>query len=105
MYKRQIDTLYEHGLDLVEVKRSKKEPLNSITDTFTNGRNINVKSFEVKSNDSDNGENTNNEIKMDCENVENQDNKKDSSIFLPSTFHAAKYNSICDRDRRRHMYF
>ena len=105
MYKRQIDTLYEDGLDLVEVKRSKKEPLNSITDTFTNGSNINVKCFEVKSNDCDNGENDNDEVKMDCENVQNQDIKKDSTVFLPSSFQAAKYNSICDRDRRRHMYF
>ena len=105
MYKRQIDTLYEHGLDLVEVKRSKKEPLNSITDTFTNGSNINIQCFEVKSNNGDNGENENNEMKMDCENIKNQDNKKDSTVFLQSSFQAAKYNSICDRDRRRHMYF
>ena len=62
MYKRQIDTLYEDVLDLVEVKRSKKEPLNSITDTFTNGSNINVKCFEVKSNDCDNGKNDNGKL-------------------------------------------
>ena len=105
MYKRQIDTIYEHGLDPVEVKRPKKEPLNSITETFTNGSNINEKCFGVKSNDGDNGENENNEMKMDCENVKNQNNKKDSTEFLPSSFQATKYNSICDRDRRRHMYF
>ena len=105
MYKRPITSIDEYSLDHVQVKKAKNEPLGVITDTFINDSKMNEKYIGVLSKTIDKSENICDEDQMDCENVNNQEHKKDQSSHIPSHLQAIKYNSICDRDRRRHMYF
>ena len=106
MYKRNITNIEEHGLEQVQAKKPKKEPLTAITGMLTNDKNLNEKGFDVACKTIEKIENDNTSVeKMDSENVISQEPKIEHNFALNAKFQALKYNSICDRDRRRHMYF
>jgi len=104
MNKRHITNIDEIALEHVEAKKPKKEPLASITDLFTNDNNLNEKCFGVASKNISKNEPTDVE-KMDSENINSLEHEKEHNFALNAKFQALKYNSVCDRDRRRHMYF
>ena len=95
MYKRHITSIDEYSLDHVQVKKAKNEPLGVITDTFINDSKMNEKCIGVLSKTIDKSENICDEDQMDCENVNNQEHKKDENSHIQSHLQAIKYNSIC----------
>ena len=100
MYKRDRQNNELIIIDTVQMKKARKEPLGVITGTLTN-MNVSDKCSNVS-------EVTNNciqETKMECETFENKVDMKENFNQTPTRNEAFKYNSICDRDRRRHMYF
>ena len=100
MYKRDRQN-NESITDYVQTKKARKDPLSSITSKITN---INVN--DKFSNALEVAHNHVQEARMECETVENYADTKENSGQQPSIQgEAFKYNSICDRDRRRHMYF
>ena len=105
MNKRQITNIEECALEQAEAKKPRKEPLTSITDLFTNDNNLNEKYFGVACKESDKNEHSTDVEKMDSENTNSQEHKTEYNFALNAKFQALKYNSVCDRDRRRHMYF
>ena len=105
MNKRHFTNIDELALEQVEAKKPKKEPLTSITDLFTNDNNLNEKCFAVACKNIDKSGHATDVEKMDSENINSQEHEKEHNFALNAKFQAMKYNSVCDRDRRRHMYF
>ena len=105
MNKRHFTNIDELALEQVEAKKPKKEPLTSITDLFTNDNNLNEKCFDVACKNISKSEHATDVEKMDSENINSQEHEKEHNFALNAKFQALKYNSVCDRDRRRHMYF
>ena len=82
-------------------KRAKKELLGAIIATIANEMNLNEKLAAIAAKPDSHIQ----ETKMDCELIEH--NKIDNTEVNKklSTNLSFKFNGICDRDRRRHMYF
>ena len=103
MYKRNRTNNDETIIDNIQIKKARKEPLCAIIYTISNQMDLEEKyssSIEKVS------KNCTEDVKMECENIENSSSKEEESCNKTGAADQSfKYNSICDRDRRRHMYF
>ena len=99
MYKRERE-IHEDFIEMDHAKRTKKEPFYALAESIENmmGASGNDYKNKVEWNNIHEDTNFQSEIGKKSEVAENIiGNGHDNEAF--------KYNSICDRDRRRHMYF
>ena len=99
MYKRERE-IHEVFIEMDHAKRMKKEPLYALAESIENmmAASENDYKLKVEWNDFHEDKNFQSEIGKKSEVVENMiGNGDDNEAF--------KFNTICDRDRRRHMYF
>ena len=99
MYKRERE-IHEDFIEMDHAKRAKKEPLYALVESIENmmGASENHYKLRVEWNNIHDETNFKSGIGKKSEVVENMiGNGHDNEAF--------KYNTICDRDRRRHMYF
>ena len=101
MYKRERKNSSECNVENDKIKKARIEPLCTITEQISN-RSSRTEQF---SSDKQLHEKYFQEVYMECDNNENNVEKLEDSIQSTELHQAFKYNSICDRDRRRHMYF
>lgn len=101
MYKRNRENTNELSLNNVYTKQAKIEPLGKITDTIANEMNQN----EKLSNIADKADSHIQETHMEWETIEDKFGTKEKANKILDPNQAFKFNGICDRDRRRHMYF
>jgi hypothetical protein len=101
MHKRELQNSAESVIDNNQIKKARIEALCSITDRISSKNNSNEKCLS----DHELHRKYCQEVNMELENNENILQKSEQCIQHSVVHQAFKYNSICDRDRRRHMYF
>ena len=102
MHKREWQNCGESIINNNQIKKARiEEALCTITDKISSKGNLNENILS----DHKLHKTYCQDVNMECENQENN-LQKNEKCFQHSIGHQAfKYNSICDRDRRRHMYF
>ncbi len=101
MHKREWQNSDESIINNNQIKKARTEALCTITDKISSKSNSN----EIFLSDHELHKTYCQEVNMECENNENNLQNREQCIQHAIVHQAFKYNSICDRDRRRHMYF